>query len=241
MEFYGFVHFTVNTFTDREWGNGDENENVFNPTAFNAGQIASTAKAAGMKGLILTAKHHDGFCLWPSAFTQHSVKNSPWKNGQGDVVKELSDACRRQGIRFGIYLSPWDRNHKDYARPEYITYYRNQLRELLTQYGEIFTVWFDGANGGDGYYGGARETRRIDARTYYDWDNTRALVRTLMPMAVMFSDAGRSVLGHAEPCRPLSWRPFGRTELRRTARDRLGSGGMRRLNSARLVLSRQRG
>jgi len=190
MEFYGFVHFTVNTFTDREWGNGDEKETVFNPTDFSADQIAATAKEAGMKGLILTCKHHDGFCLWPSRYTEHSVKNSGWKNGKGDVVKELSRACARHGLRFGVYLSPWDRNHKDYGRPEYVTYYRNQLRELLTQYGDIFTVWFDGANGGSGYYGGARETRKIDARTYYDWDNTWRLVRDLMPMAVMFSDAG---------------------------------------------------
>jgi alpha-L-fucosidase len=190
MEFYGFVHFTVNTFTDQEWGYGDESEKLFNPTDFSADQIAATAKMAGMKGLILTCKHHDGFCLWPSAFTEHSVKNSSWKNGKGDIVKELSRACRRNGLRFGIYLSPWDCNHKDYGRPEYIAYYRSQLRELLTQYGDIFTVWFDGANGGRGYYGGARETRKIDARTYYDWANTRQMVRDLMPMAVMFSDAG---------------------------------------------------
>jgi len=207
MEFYGFVHFTVNTFTDREWGNGDENEAVFNPTDFDANQIAGVARGAGMKGLILTAKHHDGFCLWPSRYTEHSVKHSPWREGKGDVVREFARACRDDRLRFGIYLSPWDRNHKDYGRAEYITYYRNQLRELLTQYGDIFTVWFDGANGGDGYYGGARETRRIDARTYYDWENTRKLVRELMPMAVMFSDAGPDFRGvgnedgiAGEPC-----------------------------------------
>jgi alpha-L-fucosidase len=193
LEFYGFVHFTVNTFTDKEWGYGDEAETVFNPTAFDAGQIASVAKAAGMKGLILTAKHHDGFCLWPSKYTEHSVKNSPWQNGKGDVVRDLARACGRQGLKFGVYLSPWDRNHKSYAQPEYITYYRQQLRELLTNYGDIFTVWFDGANGGDGFYGGAREMRRIDASTYYDWETTRSLVRQLMPMAVMFSDAGPDV------------------------------------------------
>lgn len=190
MEFYGFLHFTVNTFTDKEWGYGDEAPTLFNPTDFDALQIARIAKDAGMKGLILTAKHHDGFCLWPSQYTEHSVKNAPWKNGKGDVVREMADACRTVGLRFGVYLSPWDRNHKDYGRPEYLTYYRNQLRELLTQYGDLFTVWFDGANGGDGYYGGARETRRIDNRTFYDWPNTWKIVRELQPMASMFSDAG---------------------------------------------------
>jgi len=193
MEFYGFVHFTVNTFTDKEWGYGDEEEKVFNPTAFDADQIAATAQAAGMKGLILTAKHHDGFCLWPSRYTEHSVKNSPWRNGKGDVVKELSEACRRHELKFGVYLSPWDRNHKDYGRLAYVEYYRNQLRELLTQYGSIFTVWFDGANGGDGFYGGAREKRRIDNRSYYDWPGTWQLVRQLMPHAAIFSDAGPDV------------------------------------------------
>ena len=193
MEFYGFVHFTINTFTDKEWGYGDESPALFNPTDFSADQIASAAADSGMKGLILTAKHHDGFCLWPSKYTEHSVKNSPWLEGRGDMVREFADACRRHDLKFGIYLSPWDRNHPSYGRPEYITYYRNQLRELLSNYGPIFEVWFDGANGGDGYYGGAREKRNIDNRTYYDWPNTWQIVRELQPMACMFSDGGPEV------------------------------------------------
>ncbi len=193
MEFYGFLHFSINTFTDKEWGYGDESPSLFNPTDFDADQIVRTAAAAGMKGLILTAKHHDGFSLWPSKYTEHSVKNSPWRNGRGDVVKEISSACRKYGLKFGIYLSPWDRNHKDYGRPEYLNYFRNQLRELLTSYGPVFEIFFDGANGGDGYYGGARETRRIDRDTYYDWLTTWNLVRTLQPDACLFSDAGPDV------------------------------------------------
>jgi alpha-L-fucosidase len=192
-ELYAFVHFTTNTFTDKEWGYGDESPSVFNPTAFDAEQWAATVKEAGLKGLILTCKHHDGFCLWPSAYTEHSVRNSPFRDGKGDVVKEVADACRKYGLFFGVYLSPWDRNFARYAAPEYITYYRNQLTELLTNYGEVVEVWFDGANGGDGYYGGARETRKIDSRTYYDWPNTYPIVRRLAPRAVIFSDAGPDI------------------------------------------------
>ena len=207
LETYGFLHFTVNTFTDKEWGYGDESPATFNPTDFDADQIVETAHAAGLRALILTCKHHDGFCLWPSRFTEHSVANSPWRGGQGDVVRDVSEACERSGLRFGVYLSPWDRNHPAYSQPEYVTYYRNQLRELLQDYGPVCEVWFDGANGGDGYYGGAREMRRIDNRTYYDWKNTWKIVRELMPMAVMFSDVGpdfrwvgneRGIAG--EPC-----------------------------------------
>ena len=143
-----------------------------------------------MKGIIFTAKHHCGFCMWPSKYTEYSVKNTPWKDGKGDVVKELADACREEGLKFAVYLSPWDRNHPDYGKPEYITYFRNQLRELLTQYGDIFEVWFDGANGGDGWYGGANEVRRIDGRTYYEWAETFKMIRELQPNAVIWNDGG---------------------------------------------------
>jgi alpha-L-fucosidase len=193
MEFYAFVHFNMNTFTNQEWGFGDEKPDMFNPTELDCRQWAKVAKDAGMKGIIITAKHHDGFCLWPSEYTEHSVKSSSWKNGQGDVIRELADACNEYGLKLGIYYSPWDRNHADYGTPEYLTYMRNQLRELLTNYGEIFEVWFDGANGGTGYYGGANEERRVDKKTYYDMQNTYPIIRELQPGAVIFSDAGPDV------------------------------------------------
>jgi len=190
MEYYAFIHLSTNTFTDQEWGYGEDDPKIFNPEKLDTRQWARVCKAAGMKGIILTAKHHSGFCLWPSKYTEYSVKNSNWKGGKGDIVKELAEACKEYGLKLGIYLSPWDRNYADYGKPEYITYFRNQLTELLTNYGDVFEIWFDGANGGSGFYGGAKETRRIDASTYYDWTNTYKLIRKLQPNIVIWNDGG---------------------------------------------------
>jgi alpha-L-fucosidase len=179
-----FLHFGVNTFTDKEWGDGTEDPRIFNPTAFDARQWARTARAAGFKAMILTAKHHDGFCLWPTRTTAHSVASSPWRNGEGDVVREFVTACRAEGLKPGLYLSPWDRNAAVYGdSPRYNDFYIAQLTELLTQYGTIHEVWFDGANG-EGP-NGKRQT--------YDWPRTWSTVRRLQPEAVMFSDAGPDV------------------------------------------------
>ena len=190
LNFYAFIHFTTNTFNDMEWGYGDADPNLFNPANLDCDQWMRAMKAAGIKGVILTAKHHDGFCLWPSKHTEYSVKNSQWMNGKGDLVRSVSEAAKKHGLKFGVYLSPWDRHDLRYGTPEYITYYRSQLTELLTQYGPIFEVWEDGANGGDGYYGGRKEVRKIDNKTYYDWTNTNFLIRELQPQACIFSDAG---------------------------------------------------
>ena len=190
MEMYAFIHYSLNTYTDQEWGFGNEDPKLFNPSDLDCRQWARVCKQAGMKGIIFTAKHHCGFCMWPSAYTEYSVKNSPWKDGKGDVVRELAEACREEGLAFAVYLSPWDRNHPEYGRPAYVTYFRNQLRELLTNYGDIFEVWFDGANGGDGWYGGANETRRIDGKTYYGWAETFRMIRELQPGAVIWNDGG---------------------------------------------------
>lgn len=173
-EFYAFVHFTVNTFTGNEWGTGDENESIFDPYLLDAEQWVRSICSAGMRGLILTCKHHDGFCLWPSKYTDHTVRSSPYKQGCGDVVREVSDACHKYGIKFGVYYSPWDRNCKLYGQGEaYDDYVVNQLTELLTQYGEVFSVWFDGACG-EGANGKVQ---------YYDWDRYYRLIRKLQPNA----------------------------------------------------------
>ncbi|MFA9371581.1 MAG: alpha-L-fucosidase [Labilibaculum antarcticum] len=193
MEMNAFIHFTTNTFTNKEWGYGDESPEVFNPDTVNAGQWVNVLKDAGFKGVILTCKHHDGFCLWPSKYTNHTIAQSPYLDGNGDVVKQLKDACTSQGVKFGVYLSPWDRNRSDYGEPSYIEYYRNQLKELFTTYGPAFEMWFDGANGGDGYYGGANEVRKIDKRNYYDWPTTLELVRSIQKDVIFFSDAGPGV------------------------------------------------
>lgn len=193
MEQNAFIHFTTNTFTGQEWGYGDEDPAIFNPSSFNAEQWITTLKEAGFKGAILTCKHHDGFCIWPSEYTDHDVAASPWREGGGDVVKEVADACRRHGLKFGVYLSPWDRNHAAYGGPAYLDYYRNQLKEIFSRYGPVFEMWFDGANGGTGYYGGAREKRSIDGATYYEWPVTLALVREMEPDILFFSDAGPGV------------------------------------------------
>jgi len=176
LEFICFTHFGINTFTNREWGDGREDPKLFNPTEFNADQWVAACKDAGMKMIILTAKHHDGFCLWPSKHTEHSVKNSPWRDGKGDIVKEVADACRRGGIKFSVYLSPWDRHEKTYGSEAYNEFYKNQLRELLTNYGEIVEVWWDGACG-EGPNG---------RRQVYDWDGYIETVRKLQPKAVIF-------------------------------------------------------
>ncbi len=194
MEMNAFVHFTTNTFTGKEWGYGDEQPSIFNPSdEYDADQWVRTFKETGFKGVILTCKHHDGFCLWPSKYTEHSVKNSRWKNGEGDVVRDVMRACKKYELKFGVYLSPWDRNHTDYGSPAYIEYYRNQLKELFTTYGPVFEMWFDGANGGDGYYGGKREKRSIQGSTYYQWPETLDLVRAMEPEILFFSDAGPGV------------------------------------------------
>ncbi|HET9823772.1 MAG TPA: alpha-L-fucosidase, partial [Chitinophagaceae bacterium] len=177
MEFYLFVHFGPNTFTDKEWGEGTEPEDVFNPTNLDCRQWCRIAKAAGAKGIIITAKHHDGFCLWPSKYSTHTVRRSKWKNGKGDVLKELSRACKQFGLKFGVYISPWDRNHPRYGTAGYNDVFVNMIKEIFANYGPIWELWWDGANG-EGPNG---------KKQVYDWDRYKRTIKAISPQTVVFS------------------------------------------------------
>lgn len=195
MGAYAFVHFGVNTYTDKEWGDGSEDAALFNPTELDCDQWVEAIKSAGLKGLILTAKHHDGFCLWPSKYTEYSVKNSPFK---GDVVKQAAKACQKGGIKFGIYLSPWDRHSELYGTSAYNDYFCNQLTELLTNYGDIFYVWFDNANGE-----GPNGKKQI-----YDFPRYFELIRKYQSQAMIFNDYGPDIRwcgNEAGVARPAEW------------------------------------
>ncbi|GAB3357822.1 alpha-L-fucosidase [Arachidicoccus ginsenosidivorans] len=234
---YAFIHFGINTFTDKEWGYGDEDPALFNPKHFDADQIVKSIAQGGFKAVILTCKHHDGFCLWPTKTTEHNITKSPFRNGKGDLVREIQQACKKYGLKFGVYLSPWDRNAASYGSEDYVKMYRAQLTELLTQYGDIFEIWHDGANGGDGYYGGARERRNIDRSTYYNWPSVWALERKLQPKALIFGDIGADLRwvgnerGYAgEPC----WQTFtpvsnipGKAPSNGTIKSELSTNGTR--------------
>lgn len=187
-EVYGIVHWGLNTYTDREWGYGDEDPKMLAPARFDADQIVGACRDGGLAGLVVVAKHHDGFCLWPTKTTDHNISKAVnFRGGKGDYVKEMSDACRRHGLKFGVYVSPWDRHDADYAKPEYVEKYHAQIKELLSgDYGEVFEMWFDGANGGDGWYGGAKERRRIGGG-YYRFPEVYKFVRELQPKVCIFA------------------------------------------------------
>jgi alpha-L-fucosidase len=192
-EMYCIVHFGVDTYTNKEWGFGDEDPALVNPAHFDAMQIVGAARAGGFRGVVIVAKHHDGLCLWPTKTTAHNISKSPWKEGKGDMVREYQQACNKLGMKMGLYCSPWDRNSALYGTAEYVRMYRAQLKELCTHYGPLFMSWHDEANGGDGYYGGAREVRKIDRTVYYGWDTTWGIVRALQPGAAIFGDVGPDV------------------------------------------------
>lgn len=206
LEYYGFLHFNMNTFTNVEWGEGKESPSLFNPSNLDANQWASIAKASGMKALILTVKHHDGFTLYPSKYTEHNISKSPWKQGKGDVLKELAVACKAHGLKLGVYLSPWDRFHPKYGSPEYNQVYAQMQEEILQQYGEVFEFWYDGANG-EGPNG---------KKQVYDWPLFHETVRKYMPRAIQFSDNGpdiRWVGNERGYAYDETWSPFNKDEI----------------------------
>ncbi len=228
LDMYVILHFTPTTFENKEWGYGDADPRIFNPDRFDAGQIVRAVKAGGFKGLIMVAKHHDGFCLWPTSTTDYNISKSNWREGKGDMVKEFQEACKANGIKFGVYCSPWDRNNPAYGTNAYVQTYRNQLKELYSRYGDLFMSWHDGANGGDGYYGGARESRKIDRTVYYGWDTTWAMTRKLQPKANIFSDIGldiRWVGNERGEAAPTSWATF--TPMPREGKTTVGPGDVR--------------
>ncbi|MCQ2396179.1 MAG: alpha-L-fucosidase [Lentisphaeria bacterium] len=190
LEVYGMVHFGIDTFMDQKRCSGGESAECFNPSEMDVDEIVRSCRDGGLSGLIIVCKHHDGFCLWPTKTTEYNISASPYKGGKGDLVKEFADACRKYGMGVGFYVSPWDRNNAAFGKPEYTEIYREQLREICTNYGQAFELWIDGANGGEGYYGGANEMRRIDHSVYYDWPNTWKMMRRLQPNACIFSDVG---------------------------------------------------
>lgn len=192
-EMYCIIHFTPTTYQNKEWGYGDADPAIFNPKKFDAVQIVSAAKSGGFKGIVYVAKHHDGFALWPTKTASYNISESPWKDGKGDMVKEFMLAAKQEGMKFGIYCSPWDRNNPTYGTLAYLTVYRAQLKELYSNYGDLFMSWHDGANGGDGYYGGKNEQRKVDQSQYYDWLHTWEMTRKLQPNANIFSDIGLDV------------------------------------------------
>jgi alpha-L-fucosidase len=197
-EFYLFCHFGPNTFSDLEWGEGTEHEDIFNPEALDCNQWCSIAKDAGAAGIIITAKHHDGFCLWPSKYSNHTVKQSNWKNGQGDVLKDLSQACNKYGLKFGVYISPWDRNHPLYGTPDYNAVFVNMMKEIFSYYGPVWELWWDGANGE-----GPNGKKQI-----YDWKLFENTVKRYSPETIIFSDIGpgcRWVGNENGICRITNW------------------------------------